>query len=95
MCRGKRVMVVLDSVHEKPHVLKELELYATLVSVGNYLIVEDTNSDGVPVFPGSIGPTAALEEFLPTPEGQLFKQDASREAMVLTFNPGGWLKREE
>ena len=93
-CRGKRVLVVLDSVHEKDHVLKELELYGPLVSPGSYLVVEDTNSDGVPVFPGSIGPTAALKEFLPTPEGQHFKQDASREAMVLTFNPGGWLKRE-
>jgi cephalosporin hydroxylase len=94
-CRGKRVMVVLDSMHERDHVLKELELYSSLVSAGCYLIVEDTNSDGVPVFPGSVGPTAALKAFLPTPAGQKFKQDASREAMVLTFNPGGWLRREE
>jgi cephalosporin hydroxylase len=95
LCQGKRVMVVLDSVHEKDHVVQELELYSPLVSVGHYLIVEDTNSDGVPVFPGSIGPTAALQDFLPTPEGLKFVQDASREAMVLTFNPGGWLKRKE
>src|SRR5687767_9019539 len=38
-CRGKRVMVVLDSVHEKDHVLQELKLYAPLVSVGCYVIV--------------------------------------------------------
>jgi cephalosporin hydroxylase len=94
-CRGKRVMVVLDSVHEKDYVLKELDVYAPLVSPGNYLIVEDTNSDGVPVFPGSVGPTAALQEWLPTPKGRHFKQDPSREALVLTFNPGGWLKRED
>lgn len=94
-CQGKRVMVVLDSVHEKDHVLRELELYAPLVSPGCYIIVEDTNSDGVPVFPGSVGPTAALMEFFKTPLGQQFEQDASREAMVLTFNPGGWLKRLE
>ncbi len=94
-CRGKRVMVVLDSVHEKDYVLKELDVYAPLVSPGNYLIVEDTNSDGVPIFPGSVGPTAALQEFLPTPEGRHFKQDPGREALVLTFNPGGWLKRED
>jgi cephalosporin hydroxylase len=94
-CRGQRVLVVLDSVHEKDFVLKELDLYAPLVSPGSYLIVEDTNSDGVPVFPGSVGPTAALQDFLPTPEGRQFKQDASREAMVLTFNPGGWLKRND
>lgn len=94
-CRGKRVLVVLDSVHEKDHVLKELELYAPLVSPGSYLVVEDSNSDGVPVFPGSVGPTAAIQAFLPTPEGKNFTQDVSREAMVLTFNPGGWLKRND
>jgi cephalosporin hydroxylase len=92
-CRGKRVLVVLDSVHEKDHVLKELQLYAPLVSPDNYLVVEDSNSDGVPIFPGSVGPTAAIMAFLPTAEGRNFKQDVSREAMVLTFNPGGWLKR--
>jgi cephalosporin hydroxylase len=94
-CQGKRVLVVLDSLHEKDHVLKELDLYAPLVSAGSYLIVEDTNSDGVPVFPGSIGPTAAVQAFLPTEQGKLFKQDVSREAMVLTFNPGGWLKKAD
>lgn len=92
-CEGKRVMVVLDSVHEKDHVLAELERYAPLVSPGCYCIVEDSNSDGVPVFPGSIGPTAAMMEFFKTSLGKQFEQDASREAMVLTFNPGGWLKR--
>ncbi len=94
-CRDKRVLVVLDSVHEMDYVIKELEFYAPLVSPGSYLIVEDTNSDGVPVFPGSVGPTAALQTFLPSPEGRHFTQDVSREAMVLTFNPGGWLKRED
>jgi cephalosporin hydroxylase len=92
-CHGKRVLVVLDSLHERDHVLKELELYSPLVSAGSYLIVEDTNSDGVPVFPGSVGPTAAVRAFLATPPGKLFTQDFSREAMVLTFNPGGWLKK--
>lgn len=94
-CQGKRVMVVLDSVHEKDHVLSELQQYAPLVSPGCYCIVEDTNSDGVPVFPGSVGPTAAIVDFFQTPLGEQFEQDAGREAMVLTFNPGGWLKRRE
>lgn len=93
LAAGKRAMVVLDSVHEKAHVLAELRAYASLVSDRHYLIVEDTNSDGVPVFPGSVGPTAAVLDFLKTPEGQDFEQDVSREALVLTFNPGGWLRR--
>jgi cephalosporin hydroxylase len=36
-----RVMVLLDSCHEKAHVLRELEAYAPLVSVGSYIIVMD------------------------------------------------------
>lgn len=87
-----RVMVVLDSDHSKVHVLKELELYAPLVTPGCYLIVEDTNINGHPVAPGwGDGPYEAVEEFLKThPE---FERDLSCERLLVTFNPGGYLKR--
>lgn len=35
------VLVVLDSNHTKEHVLRELELYAPLVSVGSYIVAAD------------------------------------------------------
>lgn len=38
----KKVMVVLDSDHSTNHVLKELELYSSLVSKDSYCIVFDT-----------------------------------------------------
>ena len=48
-----RVMVILDSNHEKEHVLQELALYAPLVTKGSALIIEDTNT---------AGPKEAVEE---------------------------------
>ena len=87
-----RVMVILDSDHKKDHVLDELRLYAPLVSKGSYLIVEDTNVNGRPVFKDfGPGPGEAVDEFM---KGRSdFQVDASRERFFLTFNPGGYLRR--
>ena len=89
-----RVMVVLDSDHSAAHVTAELEAYAPLVSVGQFLVVEDTNISGHPVdvdWQGGPGPHAAVEAFLPQyPE---FERDILAERYLLTMHPGGWLKR--
>ena len=39
---ANKIMVILDSNHTHEHVLKELELYAPLVTSGCYLVVMDT-----------------------------------------------------
>lgn len=44
----KKILVCLDSNHTYEHVLKELELYAPLVSSGSYCIVFDTIVDDMP-----------------------------------------------
>jgi cephalosporin hydroxylase len=89
---GERVMVVLDSDHHKPHVSKELELYSKLVSPGCYLIVEDTHFNGHPILPKwGPGPWEAVREFLRS-DGS-FAAEPAREKYLLTFNPGGWLRR--
>jgi cephalosporin hydroxylase len=38
---GQKVMVTLDSCHEKEHVLAELNAYAPLVSPGSYIVAMD------------------------------------------------------
>ena len=87
-----RVMVILDSDHKESHVLRELELYAPLVTKHQYLIVEDTNVNGHPVLPDhGPGPWEAVGKWLPIhPE---FSIDPRREKYLLSFNPGGYIER--
>lgn len=89
---ASRVLVILDSDHMKDHVLEELRLYSPLVTTGSYLIVEDTNINGHPVFPGfGPGPWEAVDEFLAGTRA--FERDRARERFFVTFNPGGYLRR--
>jgi cephalosporin hydroxylase len=93
--KGKKVIVTLDSDHTMNHVLQELKMYAPLVNKGSYLIVEDTHMDGVPTAPGfGPGPLAAVRKFLADGGSKDFQPDPTREAYVMTFNPGGWLRRK-
>lgn len=89
---SREVLVVLDSDHSRDHVLRELELYSSLIHVGGYLIVEDTNVNGHPVNPDyGPGPMEAVEAFLA--QSPDFEIDRARERFFLTFNPGGYLRR--
>ena len=44
---GKKVLVILDSMHTREHVFKELNAYAPMVSPGSYVIVQDTALGGL------------------------------------------------
>ena len=91
---GASVMVILDSDHRKEHVLEELNLYSQLVTPSQYLIVEDTNINGNPVYEEfGPGPFEAVEEFLQN--NNSFTVDQNRERFMLTMNPGGYLLRIE
>lgn len=86
------VLVILDSDHGKENVLRELRTYSRFVTLGSYLIVEDTCVGGHPVLhEHGPGPMEALEEFLP--DNKNFVVDRSRENHLLTFNPKGYLLR--
>lgn len=85
-------MVILDSDHSKAHVARELELLAPFVTIGSYLIVEDTNINGHPTSVDfGPGPYEAVQEFLQQDHG--FIVDRSREKFLMTFNPEGFLRR--
>lgn len=86
------IMCLLDSDHGRAHVLDELDIYGDLVTVGSYLVVEDTNVNGHPVYPDhGPGPMEAVREFLERDDRYIV--DESRERFLLTMNPRGYLKR--
>jgi cephalosporin hydroxylase len=86
------VLAILDSDHHADHVLAEMRAYASLITVGSYLVVEDTNVNGNPVLAEwGPGPREAVQRFLT--ETDAFVVDREREKFFMTFNPGGYLKR--
>lgn len=85
MARGsKSVMVVLDSLHTKDHVLQEMNLYGPLVTSGQYMVVEDTVTMGAPV--------QAIQEYLK--DHLEFEVDESCDKFFLSFSLGGFLRRK-
>jgi cephalosporin hydroxylase len=87
--QGKKVVVLLDSAHTKEHVLAELEAYAPMVQKGSYIVVQDTG--GVLIQDPDPGPAQAVRAFLA--KDDRFEIDLSRERMLLTLHPNGYLKR--
>jgi len=87
---GRNVLVILDSDHSQAHVEAELEVYAPLVPVGCYVIVEDSNIGRIrkDLMPG---PLEAIETFLARSDS--FEIDREREKFLITFNPSGYLRR--
>jgi cephalosporin hydroxylase len=87
---GRPILVILDSDHSQAHVDAELAVYAPLVPVGCYLIVEDSNIGRIrkDLMPG---PLEAVESFLAGTNE--FEIDREREKFLITFNPSGYLRR--
>ncbi len=91
---GYKILVSLDSNHAKAHVLKELDIYSQFVTLGSYLVVEDTHINGHPtrhLF--GDGPMEAVEEWIELNSD--FVIDKTCEKYYVTANPNGWLRRIE
>lgn len=84
--QGKRVLVILDSLHTADHVRDEINAYSPLVGPGSYIIVQDTN--GLSKVEG--WPWEACVEFAESnPDWEI---DFWRERHRLTSNHYGFLK---
>lgn len=85
------VMIVEDSLHTYENTLNVIRAYADLVTVGNYLIVEDgICHHGLDIGPKP-GPYEAVETFIRS-NGN-FIIDRGKENFGITWNPKGYLKR--
>ncbi len=87
------VMVILDGLHDRDHVARELELYGPLVTPGSLLLSQDGIIDELGMFRDSRpGPLGANRDFLERhPE---FEYDGERnEQFLLTDHPLGWMRR--
>ena len=85
-------MVILDDDHSEKHVFEEMKVYGTFVTLGNYMIVEDTSMGGHPVWPElKGGPMESVQKYMSLYDD--FEIDLSCEKFLLTFNPNGYLKK--
>jgi cephalosporin hydroxylase len=94
-----KVMVFLDSLHTHEHVLKEMDLYGPMVSVGSYLVLPDTFIEFFPKGyyanrPWDVGnnPFTALQEFMARNDDFIIDRERSAKLMI-TEGFDGYLKR--
>jgi cephalosporin hydroxylase len=96
----KDVLVCLDSNHTHEHVLSELNLYSSFVSLDSYIVVFDTIVEDLPEgyfsqkrpWGISNNPRTAVDEFLTTNKN--FQADNSIDnKLLISVAPGGYLKR--
>ncbi len=94
--RAGPAFVILDTKHDKEHVLAEMINLRSVLKSGDYLIVEDSNFNGHPVLPGfGPGPMEAIMEY-ETLYPDDYVHDSSRENKFgFTFAPRGFLIRAD
>lgn len=97
--KKEKILVFLDSNHTHDHVLKELKLYAPLVSLGSYCVVFDTFIEDMPKNffvdrPWDVGnnPKTAVREYLESNSDFELDKDIQNK-LLITVAPDGYLKR--
>lgn len=102
--RDETVLVLLDSCHDRDHVLQELDAYADLVSIGSYIVACDGIQQDLVGAPRSKpdwkinNPSVAAQEYadahpefvIETPPFRFNEGSVDR---PVTYWPSAWLKR--
>jgi cephalosporin hydroxylase len=85
---------ILDSDHREGHVLAEMKSLKPLLVAGDYMVVEDSNVNGHPVYPShGPGPFEAMEKYLAQYPND-YERDDEREAKFgFSFATKGFLIR--
>ena len=91
--RSHGLLLILDSDHSAPHVLRELNALVPLLRHGDYVVIEDTIVNGHPVRPEfGPGPLEAVEAYLAENPQKLIP-DVERESKFgCTFAFRGYYK---
>ena len=88
------LFAILDSDHTKNHVLNELLLLRPLLRTDDYVVVEDSNINGHPVYPTfGPGPYEAIQEYFSRYPDDFVRDTESEKKFGFTFAPGGFLIR--
>ncbi|MBW1705214.1 MAG: cephalosporin hydroxylase family protein [Deltaproteobacteria bacterium] len=94
----RTVLVCLDSMHTHEHVIKELELYSSIVTKGSYLVVfdtiiEDLSEDciGDRSWGKGNNPKTAVHEFIKKTDRFVIDK-AIENKLLITVAPDGYLK---
>ena len=88
------MFVILDSEHKRPHVLAEMESLRDVLRSGDYLVVEDGNINGHPIYAGwGEGPFEAIADYEQRHPGD-YEHDRMNEGRFgFTFATNGYLVR--
>jgi cephalosporin hydroxylase len=89
------VFAILDSDHARDHVLSEMRLLRPALRRGDYLVVEDSNVNGHPVYAShGPGPFEAIKAYM-SEHPEDYDRDVVRENKFgFTWAPNGFLIRK-
>ncbi len=95
---GKKVLLVLDSLHNHKHVFDELILYSPLIRSGSYIVVFDTVIEDLPrgyfkdrPWDKGDNPKTAVREFLKNNDRFIIDNEIEKKT-IITVAPDGFLK---